>query len=112
MKKYFLSLFIGATLFLTSCGEDTSVAELPSCIQAEIKAAQNIKSSEASVTEYLYNGEKVFGFDPGLVYPDMMTTIVNEDCEVVCQFGGIAGLMTCPDFNENAEVIGIIWQNN
>ncbi|OEK04881.1 DUF6970 domain-containing protein [Roseivirga misakiensis] len=112
MKKHLFYFIVFLAVGLVSCDENSTVGDLPSCIQDEIEGAQKLKQSEASVIEYLYNGERVFGFDPGVVYPDIMSTIVNEDCEVICQFGGIAGLNTCPDFQENAEEIGVVWQGN
>lgn len=111
MKKVILTAFF-LSFFLISCENDPALEEVPSCIQADIKNAIRDGNSEASLTQYLYNGENVYGFDPGVVYPDIMYTIVNENCEVICQFGGIAGMNTCPDFEENAEVIGILWKNN
>lgn len=111
MKKLILSLSILFLLF-ASCENDASLESIPSCIQQDIKNASRDGSSEATVTQYIYNGQNVYAFDPGIVYPDIMFTVVNEACEVICQIGGIAGLNTCPDFNENAEVVGVIWRNN
>ncbi len=111
MKRLILSCAIALFIF-TSCGYEWDLDNVPSCIKDEIKNASRGGAKEAKVTQYLYNGENVFAFDPGVVYPDIMYTIVNEDCEVVCQFGGFAGLNTCPNFLENAELIGVIWENN
>jgi len=111
MKKL-LTYFFFLSFLILSCENDDVLEDLPSCIQSEIESASQGGSNEASLTQYRYNGQIVYSFDPGLVYPDMMTTVVNEDCEVVCQFGGIAGMNTCPDFSQNAEVIGVVWKNN
>lgn len=111
MKKLILSLSTLVLLF-SSCENDPSLEDVPSCIQQDIKNASRNGSSEATVTQYIYNGQNVYAFDPGIVYPDIMFTVVNEACEVICQIGGIAGLNTCPDFNENAEIVGVIWRNN
>ncbi|OEK00672.1 hypothetical protein BFP97_03745 [Roseivirga sp. 4D4] len=111
MKKL-LTYFFFLSCLVLSCENDDVLSDLPSCIQSEIESASQGGSSEASLTQYRYNGQVVYSFNPGIVYPDMMTTVVNEDCEVVCWFGGFAGTNTCPDFVENAEVIGVIWRND
>lgn len=111
MKKLILSLSVILLVF-TSCENEQVLEDIPSCIRTDIESASKNGSSEASVTQYLYNGQNVFSFDPGVVYPDIMTTVVNGNCEVVCQFGGIAGMNTCPDFSQNAVVVGVVWKNN
>jgi len=100
-------------LLAWSCESLDLPKELPSCIEDQIKS--EVKHSpvrepdKASVKAYLYNDEKVYIFDPGSGYADWLYTAYNSDCEVICQFGGLAGMNTCPDFNEKAEYLGLIW---
>jgi len=111
MKKFLFSLSIFALVF-TSCENDPALDDIPSCVQEEIKEASRSKDSGAKLTQYRYNAESVYAFEPGEVYPDILFSVVNEHCAVVCQFGGFAGMNTCPDFSENAELVGVLWEND
>lgn len=89
--------------------------ELPSCIEDQIKTEVKNRPvrepNKASVKAYIYKGEKVYIFDPGSGYADWLYTAYNSGCDVICQFGGFAGMNTCPDFNEHSEYLGIIWED-
>ncbi len=40
-----------------------------------------------------------------------MDQVYNCQGQVICQFGGIAGLNTCPDFYDTATDKKVIWKN-
>ena len=42
---------------------------------------------------------------------DNLTTVYNCEGNVICEFGGIAGLNTCPDFDKNSTNKTIIYEN-
>lgn len=113
MKTLLKSLLV--CLIVMSCEGLDIPGELPSCIEDQIKA--EVKNSDvrepqkAKVEAYLYKGEKVYIFDPGSGYADWLYTAYNSDCEVICQFGGFAGMNTCPDFNEHSEYLGVVWED-
>lgn len=113
MKKVILITLISCLAF--SCENLDIPSDLPECIEDQIKSeVRNSKvrvPNKASVEAYLYNGEKVYIFNPGSGYADWLSTAYNQDCEVICEFGGFAGLNTCPDFNETAESLGVIWKD-
>lgn len=104
MKKVIFLASI-CTLLFASCENDKDLTGIPSCIQDTMNRADINSSPDASLSEFLYKGQRVYMFDPGVVIPDWLYTVVNEDCEVICEFGGIAGLNTCPDFEAEAELI-------
>ncbi|HEY9116871.1 MAG TPA: hypothetical protein VIN11_03540, partial [Roseivirga sp.] len=89
--------------------------ELPSCVEAQIQQevsnGDKREPTRAHVDAYQYEGEKIYIFDPGSGYADWLYTAYNQDCEVICEFGGFAGLNTCPDFNKKAEYLGVIWED-
>ena len=113
MKAILKSLIV--MLVLMSCEGLDLPGDLPSCIEDQIKAevrnSQVREPNKASVEAYLYQGEKVYIFDPGSGYADWLFTAYNTKCEVICQFGGFAGMNTCPDFTENAEYLGLVWED-
>ncbi|HPH45723.1 MAG TPA: hypothetical protein PLJ60_08400 [Chryseolinea sp.] len=76
-------------------------------IIANAKASGN----KGEVIQFDYNGEKVFSINTCLDCADTMTEVYNCAGETKCQFGGIAGLNTCPDFADHATNKKIIWSN-
>ena len=52
------------------------------------------------VYSYTYKGEPVFLINPCTRNcADMITNVYNCQGEVICSFGGFAGMNTCPDFD-------------
>ena len=68
----------------------------------KIAMEQNMNSLRSQIIQYVYNGECVYSINHCINCSDSMTQIYNTQGEVVCEFGGIAGLNTCPDFYETA----------
>ncbi len=56
----------------------------------------------AEITRYTYKGKSVFLVDLCKQCDDGLSNVYNCEGEVICRFGGIAGLNTCPDFSEPA----------
>jgi len=119
MKPFFILLSI---LFLTSCGNTKEVSAIPCGTNnplediawlKEIKTGFDMSASatKKQIIQYMYNNETVFLIDACIGCPDSLTTVYNCKKEVVCQFGGIAGFNTCPDFNEKATNKKIVWEN-
>lgn len=102
-------------LFILGCEGLDLPSELPSCIEDQIKSeVQNNpvrNPNKASVKAYRYDNETVYIFDPGSGYADWLYTAYNSKCEVVCEFGGFAGVNTCSDFDEKAQYLGVIWED-
>ena len=72
-------------------------------------AQQN--TSKAEVIRYQYNGQTVYYINTCIDCADSMGQVHTCSGEVICQFGGIAGLNTCPDFNDTATGRKVIWKN-
>jgi hypothetical protein len=62
----------------------------------------NMQWAGEQIIQYEYDGGCVFLIDACHNCPDNMTHVYNAAYELICQFGGIAGLNTCPGFNEAA----------
>lgn len=56
----------------------------------------------AQIIAYRYAGSDVFWIDECYDCDDNLIKVYNCSGEVICEFGGIAGLNTCPDFFQTA----------
>ena len=79
----------------------------------EIKTGLEISTSASKkkITQFTYNNESVFLVDICINCTDNLTSLYSCDGTIVCEFGGIAGLNTCPDFDKNATNEIILWEN-
>jgi len=66
---------------------------------------------KSEVIRYKYNNQTVFYIDSCKGCADSMGVVYNCAGEVICQFGGIAGFNTCPDFFEKATSKKVLWKN-
>ena len=73
---------------------------------------QNMQPNGSYIIQYVYNGECVYVVDSCYGCPDGMVVVYNSSNEVICEFGGIAGLNTCPDFYDLAEGKRYLFRNN
>ena len=62
----------------------------------------NMGIAGGQIIRYLYHGNYVFLIDDCYQCPDALITVKNCEGEVVCEFGGIDGRNTCPDFTNEA----------
>ena len=60
------------------------------------------ESSGAEIIQYEYKGQCVFYVDDCENCIDKLIKVYDLDQNVLCEFGGIAGLNTCPDFDQVA----------
>lgn len=56
---------------------------------------------KSSITQYTYNNNTVFEVIICDQITNGQTLIYNCSGDTICIFGGIAGVNTCPDFNNN-----------
>ena len=82
--KYSAYLFM--SLLFWSCSKSQ-----PDCLASEILAFQEAQASclGASIVEYSFQGNRVYGFSDGECIIDGGTTILDENCEQLCFIGGI-----------------------
>lgn len=122
-----IQTFIRATLVIfliasfQSCDEDgntISICEVADPLKdlawlAEIKNGFDLSMQPAAVEiiMYTYNGAQVFLIDSCVDCADGLTSVYNCEGEVICEFGGIVGLNTCPDFEEEATDPQILYAN-
>lgn len=66
---------------------------------------------KAMIIQYEYKNEIVYLVENCYQCPDGMSTVYNSKKEKVCEFGGIMGMSTCPDFSEKASKEKVIYKN-
>ena len=90
------------------CDVRNPTQEIP-WLQEYIKERSSNTSCKARITYYLYTEADVFMIDDCTQTSDHL--LIVKDCEgnFICEFGGIAGLNTCPDFETEAIEKSILW---
>ncbi len=118
MKILFI---VFSVFFLTSCSSNnklsTNVCNVDVPLEdlnwlQEIKEGfeQSASATKKKIVLYEYNNESVFLIDSCNGCADNLTTVYNCEGNIICEFGGIAGINTCPDFETNATKIDILWK--
>jgi hypothetical protein len=113
MKTLLFFSFVFISVAQKPCSRQTEPA-LPSCIQARIESIKQQPkwNPPAEVTEYRYNGKRVFLFSSNCC--DQFSEVVDEACTYLCApSGGITGKGDgkCPDFDEKAELVKVVWKD-
>lgn len=111
MSKF---LFLSLVILFFSCSDDDNNNDYPDCLQITIdnyiKNYPEPRQQPATISKYLYQNKNVYIFDPGSDFADLLFNIVDDNCVSVCEFGGIAGIQTCEDW-DNAKLIAIVWED-
>lgn len=113
MKIIIKGFILFVTLFtLTSCdNEDDSLKRCSDNPLEEIKWLKELVDNENNtnnsmgleIIEYVYKGQTVFMVDNCINNcSDSLVTVYDCEKNILCEFGGIAGLNTCPDFDSEA----------
>ena len=107
-------LVLAAALGLAGCKEEVkntcranSPQDLPWLQRMIDEAGANRQNAEA--VRYTYRGETVILVDLCMNCPDAGVRVYNCRGELLCTFGTIAGLNTCPDFFAEAVKEEVIW---
>jgi len=95
----------------TSCATNQPLNELVWLNNIKITFEQSTDASKKQIIQYTYKNKSVFMIDPCVNCPDNLITVYSCSGEKTCEFGGIAGINTCPDFYEQATNKIILWEN-
>lgn len=68
-------------------------------------------ATQKKISLYQYNGNDVFLVEGCVGCVDGYSWLLNCTNEMICEFGSIAGLDTCPDFGENATFVEVLYPN-
>jgi len=84
------------------CQTENPLEEIPWLKQMKQSFEMSAKPAGAQIIAYRHEGNDVFLINNCVNCADEMWQVYNCNGEVICQFGGIAGLNSCPDFFKTA----------
>lgn len=112
MKNLLFSLSILVVILLSGC-EKYTIEGIPVCLDDELYPASRLCSDQkASLTSFMFQGEKVFILSGGNCIADGSTPVLTIDCDTVCVLGGFAGNTMCNGevFYQTATDEELIWE--
>ncbi|MEQ9403285.1 MAG: hypothetical protein RIM99_06870 [Cyclobacteriaceae bacterium] len=87
---------------VSGCGVDDPLSELKWLSELKNDFDQRMQPAAVSITMYTYKEASVFEINSCIGCADNLVSVYNCEGEVICEFGGIAGLNTCEDFATTA----------
>lgn len=108
----FLFLFMSCNkdrVFQKTCGTDNALEDIEWL--KEIKARFEDNEGSDRIVQYMYNKRRVFLIEGCRFCPDALFYVYDCEQIEVCQFGGIGGVNTCPDFTEEATDEKILYED-
>lgn len=115
MKTFNIVIAI-IVLAFSNCQKTDVKIETPECMEQliqDFETNDNFCETGKSVYRYTFQDQYVYVFNPGDCGADMMSDVYDEECNLICNLGGIAGNITCNDenFSEGATEGNLIWDN-
>lgn len=115
--KHICILITISLSFLTSCGKVSEkvcnvsdpLSELTWLKQMKDIFDFDMSGQRQSINLFIYNNQHVFKISNCEGCADEMTIVYNCEGKKICEFGGIAGINTCPDFESNATFIKTLY---
>jgi hypothetical protein len=95
-----------------TCLVDNPLEELFWLKQIKTGLEQSAAAGKAEIYEYTYKQQRVFSVNSCVGCSDSKTDVYNCGGNIMCEFGGIAGLNTCPDFDSQATNKKLLWKNH
>ena len=93
------------------CSSDTPFKDLKWLGEIKQNLEMNMGMAGSQIIRYKYQGDYVFWIDPCYMCPDGLISVYDCDGNGICEFGGIDGRITCPDFNTEATDSTMLWDN-
>lgn len=111
-KALFLFCLLVISLSAFTC-KDSSVLPCEGSDWLEQRiTAMKVRSSagKGHIAQYYYKGQTVILIDDCSNCSDAMQVVYDCNGNELCQFGGIAGLNTCPDFKSSARFVKTLFE--
>jgi len=80
------------------CQTENPLEEIPWLKMMKQSFEMSAQPAGVQIIGYRYHGKDVFLVNNCVGCADEMAQVYDCDGRIICQFGGIAGLNTCPDF--------------
>jgi hypothetical protein len=117
MKKVILVVLI-SFLFSLQCNKKNEgicyvndpLQDLAWLKQIKYNFEMDMSPAKQRISHYNYKDQSVFLIENCVNCSDEMSELFDCDGKKICEFGGIAGLNTCPDFHDNAVLQKILFE--
>lgn len=96
----------------TVCGLVDPANQLNWLSKLITESEKDISGNIIRISHYRFEEENVFLAEQNPAIRDKLDLVFDCTGDIICQFGGIAGLNTCPEFDEDAEEVQAIWEYN
>jgi uncharacterized lipoprotein YehR (DUF1307 family) len=93
------------------CGVENPLEDLVFLKEAKNTIDRIDCAGKSTIIKYTYKSEIVFEINICSQIADGQTLVYNCAGEIVCTFGGIAGVNTCPDYEETKTNEVILYGN-
>lgn len=94
-----------------ACNVDNPLEDLPWLKEMKLTIQLRMSPAGAQIIQYTYQGDYVFWVDLCYQCADGLIEVYNCTGEVICEFGGIDGRNTCPDFETEATDSTMLFQS-
>ena len=119
MKVLYQVLILSFAFLAISCDDtDVDACQFSDPLEEldwlkQLKTGFDMSSQPAGsqIVMYTYQDQMVFWVDPCVNCSDGLISVYNCDGDVICEFGGIAGVDTCPDFSVEATDRQVLYTN-
>jgi hypothetical protein len=93
------------------CGTANPLEDIPWLREIKELMEINTQMAGSQIIRYKYKGDDVFWIDMCYNCADNLISVHNCQGDVICEFGGIAGLNTCIDFQSEATDSTMLFNN-
>ena len=113
MKRQILLILVLTLIGLASCNKQKIKKNTPECVKNRIKDFDQTQTCDdgVNVKKYTFQGQTVYVFDPGTCGADMMSSVIDAECNSLGFLGGITGNteINGEDFS-NATFVSTTWK--
>lgn len=100
MKSVLFCAILSVMLFSFQCEKDNQDSDIPKCLEDIITQLEKEDCpSVGTVVQYTFQGKTVFVINPKTCGADLTSAVIDEECNTICQLGGIIGNITCEGVN-------------
>jgi hypothetical protein len=107
MKK--LLFILMATLF--SCERNDCTKKCNPAWMDDMTKSITQNGYKGEIIKYVFQNQEVYLIRGCLECADYIDIVKNCEGKTICEFGGITGMNTCPDFDKSATKVGEVWRN-
>lgn len=109
-ETIFIDTIVQNMIDSTICGYKNPLLSLP-WLKGIVETYSKDSSNKIEIYQCLYNCMEGFLINWCVNCPDGLTQFLSCDSVVICEFGGISGTITCPDFESKTSNKKLLWSN-